>query len=166
MSKRILINYFLIFLIFFVDYTCFFLLSYYLLINNGIKVTIRLNIDFHNSENLKELIGELYNKFGIHPNLNIYVWPVFEDNTNVKTLEEHASIFTKVKELEDIILSYGYFVGTIPKSEISFIKSLFFFILISYIQLDSLVVILLDLNLYLILLLINIFSISLISTLL
>lgn len=87
-----------------------------ILMNYGINVNIRLNIDLYNSENLKELVVELHNRFGNHPNLNMYTWPIFEDETNVKTLEEHKLVFKKLKELEDTMYEYGYFYGYYPRT--------------------------------------------------
>ena len=89
-----------------------------ILLNNDIIVTIRLNLDFHNADNLKELVKEIHNRYGNHPKLNLYVWPIFEDENNVKTQEEHIQIFKKVFELEDVIKQYGYFIGTYPSLNI------------------------------------------------
>lgn len=91
-----------------------------MLLNNGISVTIRMNLDFHNAENLKELTTELHKRFGNHPNLSIYVWPIFEDENNIKSKEEHIQIFNKLRELESMLMNYGYVVGLGPKSEIAY----------------------------------------------
>lgn len=91
-----------------------------MLLNNGIRISIRMNLDFHNAENLKELAKELYLRFGVHPNLSVYVWPIFEDENNVKTKEEHIEIFKKLKEVEDTLMQYGYYVGLMPKHEIGY----------------------------------------------
>lgn len=89
-----------------------------ILLNNGINVTIRLNLDFHNADNLKQLIEELHKRFGNHPNLRIYAWPVFEDETNIKTKEEHAEIFKKLAELESVMNNYNYFCGIYPSQRL------------------------------------------------
>lgn len=89
-----------------------------MLLNCGIQVTIRMNIDFHNAEDLKSLAIELRNRFGIHPNLSIYIWPIFEDENFSRTEEEHIKIFEKVHELEKIIEQQGYFIGTMPSYEL------------------------------------------------
>lgn len=91
-----------------------------MLLNNGINVAVRMNLDFHNAENLKLLVKELYDRFKLHPALSLYVWPIFEDNTNVKTTEEHIEIFKKLAELEEVIKQYGYFIGNMPKSELAY----------------------------------------------
>ena len=91
-----------------------------MLLNNGIAVTIRMNLDFHNAENLKVLITELYNRFKLHPNLTMYVWPIFEEGDNIKTKDEHIEIYNTLEEIELLIKQYGYFIGTMPKSEIAY----------------------------------------------
>lgn len=89
-----------------------------ILLNNGITVTIRLNLDFHNADNLKLLVEELHKRYGNHPNLSIYAWPIFEDETNVKTEEEHAAIFQKMFELENVMKNCGYFTGIFPSDRL------------------------------------------------
>lgn len=89
-----------------------------ILLNNGITVTIRLNLDFHNADNLKLLVEELHKRYGNHQNLSIYSWPIFEDETNVKTEEEHAAIFQKMLELENTMKQCGYFTGIFPSDRL------------------------------------------------
>ena len=93
-----------------------------MLLNNGIQVSIRLNLDFHNADNLKQLITELHARFGNHSNLSIYAWPIFEDENNIKTKEEHIKIFEKLFEVEKVLMDYGYFVGMMPKFDIAFVQ--------------------------------------------
>lgn len=90
------------------------------LLNNGISVSIRMNLDFHNADNLKQLVVELKNRFGNHPNLGLYAWPIFEDDTNVKTEEEHKLIFDKLAELESVMLDNGFYRGTMPSGELMY----------------------------------------------
>lgn len=89
-----------------------------MMLNNGIQISIRLNLDFHNADNLKLLIEELYKRFKNHKNLSIYAWPVFEDENNVKTKEEHIAIFEKLAEVEELLNKYGYMNGDYPKAEL------------------------------------------------
>lgn len=91
-----------------------------IMLNNGIKVSIRLNIDAYNAENLKELVEELYSRFGTHPNLSVYSWPIFEDDNYKRSEEEHATIFKKLFELEDLLVKYDYLTGLLPEPEISY----------------------------------------------
>jgi radical SAM protein with 4Fe4S-binding SPASM domain len=91
-----------------------------ILLNNGIQVSIRLNIDHHNAENLKELAHELYNRFKNHPKLFVYAWPIFENDNYSRTREEHVEVFKKLAELEDILTKYDYLTGLLPKSDIAF----------------------------------------------
>lgn len=89
------------------------------LLNRGISVMIRLNLDLYNAEDLKKLVKELHDRFGNHPNLNIYAWPIFEDDSFTRTKEEHIQVFQKLKEIEDLFDYYGYVYGLYPKPEIS-----------------------------------------------
>lgn len=92
------------------------------LLNNGIHVTIRMNLDFYNADNLKELIKELHSRFGNHPNLSIYAWPIFEDDNNIKTKEEHIEIFKKLYEVEKVLIECGYFAGSMFKPDIAYVQ--------------------------------------------
>lgn len=88
-----------------------------ILLNHGVQVTIRLNIDLYNSEDLRKLVIEIYNRFGNHPNLGIYAWPIFEDETNVRTPEEHIKVFEELKKLEETLDKCGYFFGYLPPNQ-------------------------------------------------
>ena len=50
-----------------------------LLLHAEIKVVIRLNFDFYNSQNLYELVDFLRTKFGNNKNLFIYTYPLYEN---------------------------------------------------------------------------------------
>lgn len=89
-----------------------------ILLNRGVRVTLRFNIDLYNAEDLRKLIIEIYNRFGNHPNLYMYAWPIFEDETNIKTPEEHAKVFQELMKLEDVMVKCGYFCGYVPPDSI------------------------------------------------
>ena len=91
-----------------------------ILLNNGIKVSIRMNIDKANANNLKLLVYEIRNRFGVHPNLSLYSWIVFEDEHYQRTPEEHKQVFKDLKELEDTIEECGYFAGVMPSNDIAY----------------------------------------------
>jgi radical SAM protein with 4Fe4S-binding SPASM domain len=93
-----------------------------ILLNNGIQVTLRLNLDFYNCENLKELSHEIHSRFENHPKLDIYAWPIFEMDDNIKSKDEHIAIFEKLKEVEELLISYNYFKGNSPKSGIAYFQ--------------------------------------------
>lgn len=90
------------------------------LLEEGIQVTIRLNLDTHNCDDLKELIVSLYNIFGNHPKLYIYCWPIFENEDFQRTEEQRTFIFQKLEEIENTIKSYGYSLGTYPSNTIAY----------------------------------------------
>lgn len=76
----------------------------------NVYVNIRINLSLENADNIKELITEIYKEFGIHNNINPYVYPVF-DTDDPRTDEENEILFTKLKEIQDIMRQYGYFQG-------------------------------------------------------
>lgn len=93
-----------------------------ILLNHGIFVNVRMNIDLYNADNLKELTISLHNRFGNHPNLGIYAWPIFEDETNVKSKEEHIKVFEKLKELEETFEKCGYYFGYYPENNMKVVQ--------------------------------------------
>lgn len=91
-----------------------------MLLNNGISISIRLNVDSYNAENLKILIEELYNRFGDHPRLSVYAWPIFEDENYVRTEEARIEVFNKLQEIEELLVKYDYLTGLSPRPEIAY----------------------------------------------
>lgn len=81
------------------------------LLNNGIAVSVRMNIDNFNGENLQELVKELHSKFGNHPKLQFYCYPVFENAFYSRTEEERDGVFEKLYALEKVMEELGYYRG-------------------------------------------------------
>ena len=82
------------------------------IISMGIFVSIRLNLDTHNFEDLKILIEELHSTLGDNSNYGIYVHLLFEDSGNLKlnyNQKEKELRFGQLFELEDIIKEKGLF---------------------------------------------------------
>ena len=86
-----------------------------ILLSRGIQVTVRMNCDSYNIEDLKLLSRELYDRFGSSKNLNAYVYPIFEDEGFHRTEEENSKVFNGVMEIEDVLQSLGYLHGTSPE---------------------------------------------------
>ena len=82
-----------------------------LLINNGINVGIRMNVDLYNGDDLKDLVYELYNRFGNHPSLYLYCYPIFENKFFSRTDEDRTKVFEKIKEIEQVMSDCNYFSG-------------------------------------------------------
>lgn len=85
-----------------------------LLLNADIFVTIRMNIDVYNGDNLKELIRELHSTFGNHPKLTVYCYPIFEDETFQRTEEEREIVFSTLSEIEQLLDDTKLGKGTSP----------------------------------------------------
>ena len=80
-----------------------------LLCETGISVCIRMNTDMHNVEDLKILTKTLYEKFGKYPNFMTYCYALFEEPENPRTDEERKELYTKMFELEDLMVEYNLF---------------------------------------------------------
>lgn len=69
------------------------------MLQHGIRVAIRMNLDLHNADSLKQLIYFLRGRLGRYSNLYPYVYPIFEE-----TLERNEEHRVKVfKHLEEIL---------------------------------------------------------------
>jgi radical SAM protein with 4Fe4S-binding SPASM domain len=81
-----------------------------LLINTGIRVLIRINLDMHNITDLRALIDELYNRFKNQKLIEIYVHVLFnnEGQTPVKrTPEITSTLFERMTELNMYLQKLG-----------------------------------------------------------
>lgn len=82
------------------------------LLDAGIRVSIRLNIDVHNADNLMELTDELHQEFGSNDKLTVYLHMLFEmSNGSVAIKHEHERkmMFEKMKEIEAKLVDYGLY---------------------------------------------------------
>ena len=82
-----------------------------LLLKLEIGVSVRMNADLYNAEDLKVLVRELGDRFKDYPKLRVYVWPIFEDEDNVRTDEQRQAVFEKIWEIEDILKEYNWIRG-------------------------------------------------------
>ena len=82
-----------------------------LLLNNNIGVSVRMNIDMHNSEDLKDLVWECRNRFKNHSKFSMYAYPIFENADYSRDEEKRDLVFKKLAELEKVMLDCGYFYG-------------------------------------------------------
>ena len=82
------------------------------LLDADIRVSIRLNIDEHNADNLMELADELYQEFGSHDKLTVYLHMLFEmsdGSVAIKHEQERKMMFEKMKEIEAKLADYGLY---------------------------------------------------------
>ena len=80
------------------------------LINNGVTVSIRLNVGEENGPNLLELVDELNLIFGARSGLQIYCHALFDDN-NTKSEEQNSIIYSYIQDIENKLYEYEFSVG-------------------------------------------------------
>ena len=80
------------------------------LLDAGFRVNIRLNLGVHNSEDLVQLVDELYATFGKRDKFCVYCATLYErqlEQLEPRTPEEELVVRTKEKELYDKVVSLG-----------------------------------------------------------
>ena len=77
------------------------------LLNNNITVSVRMNCDKHNEEDLKELVKYLSEEFKEKNNFSMYVWPIFEEGFK-RSSEDHEKLYKTLEEIEKLIVENGY----------------------------------------------------------
>lgn len=83
-----------------------------MMLDYGMHLAIRMNVDLYNYENIKELIKDIHNKFGNTNLISPYCYPIFEDINNPRTDEESKLLYEHLEELDNILKEYGYSIGT------------------------------------------------------
>ena len=76
----------------------------------GIHVSIRLNIDMHNAENLSELADELHQEFSDSKGISVYLHVLFEEAKGSKAMhdnEKRKFVFDQIKDIEARLKDYG-----------------------------------------------------------
>jgi radical SAM protein with 4Fe4S-binding SPASM domain len=82
----------------------------------GIHVSIRLNIDMHNAENLSELADELQKEFTNPKGISVYLHALFEEVKGSKAIhdeEKRKFVFDQINDIESRLKDYGF---TRPRS--------------------------------------------------
>ena len=76
-----------------------------------IRVSIRLNIDMHNAENLSELADELHQEFSNPKGISVYLHVLFEETKGSKAMhdnEKRKFVFDQIKDIEARLKDYGF----------------------------------------------------------
>lgn len=66
----------------------------------GLTVSIRINVDQHNINNLKDLVIYISEEFKDEPNIFVYIHELFDDN---KTPEHSKKVFENMMEINSLI---------------------------------------------------------------
>lgn len=77
------------------------------LLDNQISVSVRMNLDEYNSENLLQLVRELHDRFGKSPYFSMYAWPIFDEN-NSRTEEQNEKVYGAMLEIDKLLNELGY----------------------------------------------------------
>ena len=83
-----------------------------LLADNEIRVSIRMNLDRHNADNLKELISELAERFGGNKYVSGYVDVIFDDCGFAPVThsdDDHHFLLSKANSLNDLLVNNGLY---------------------------------------------------------
>ena len=78
------------------------------LTSKGVSISVRMNTDMYNVEDLKILVKDLRERFPENDKLNIYCYQIFEDKENPRTDEEKRLLYEKLNELDDVIAEYDF----------------------------------------------------------
>ena len=71
---------------------------------DGIRVSIRLNVDKHNIDEMAQLVELLHRRFGINEHLSVYSHELFGE----RTPKDNAVLFAQRMQLQQQIAAYGY----------------------------------------------------------
>ena len=81
------------------------------LLDAGVAVLIRLNMDEHNADNLMELADELHERFGVQKGLDVYSHVLYEfsgSNPRAREAESRDKLYQKQMALHHKLVSLGY----------------------------------------------------------
>jgi len=76
-----------------------------------IRVSIRLNIDMHNADNLAELAEELHKEFNNPKGISVYMHALFEEAKGSKAMrddEKRRFVFEQINDIETRLKDYGF----------------------------------------------------------
>lgn len=94
----------------------------HLLIDVGIKVIIRINMDRHNCDDLNSLVDFLYEQFKNKSDfLTIYAWLLYDNRGAKKTVrneQDRHELTKKLLKLEERIQLYGFLQKAIPNNSL------------------------------------------------
>lgn len=92
------------------------------LLNNGIQVIVRINLDKHNYKELRELIDILSKKFSKYKGMfRVYTWLLYDNRGAVKSIHdtgERQFLTKQLLEIEDYIYKKGVAPTAIPEPQL------------------------------------------------
>lgn len=87
------------------------------LLENGIHVSIRMNVDLYNQEDIKKLIPILHERFSKYKGFSMGIHELFESAMKKrKNVDERTKLYEKLHEIDKILEDYGYVTANIDRS--------------------------------------------------
>lgn len=80
------------------------------LLEANISVSIRMNLELYNADDLKNLIRECHKDFGNDLPFGMYAYPIFEEG-NPRTEEHKKELYDKLIEIEQVLAECNYLNG-------------------------------------------------------
>ena len=80
------------------------------MIQEGFTISVRMNVDLFNCDDLKNLIKKLFDRFGVNKKVFAYVHPVFEtgfDDETKRKPEDRKLVYEKTEEIENYMIELG-----------------------------------------------------------
>lgn len=80
------------------------------MIKAGFEISVRMNVDLLNGEDLKVLVKKVFDRFGVNKKVFAYCHPVFETGLDDKTKrdpEDRKTVYKLTEELEKYMISLG-----------------------------------------------------------
>lgn len=71
------------------------------MLKHGISVSVRMNVDLHNVENLTELINYLAEEFKGEKNFSAYIHELFDDT---RTIDHDEQLFANMQEIDKLLV--------------------------------------------------------------
>jgi radical SAM protein with 4Fe4S-binding SPASM domain len=71
------------------------------MLKNGIHVSVRMNVDLHNVDNLTELIKFLAEEFKNEPDFSAYIHELFDDT---RTIEHDEQLFANMQKVDNLLV--------------------------------------------------------------
>ena len=80
------------------------------MVKHGFTISVRMNVDVFNGDDLKILVKKLFDRFGVNGKVSAYCHPVFEtgfDDETKRTPKDRKTVYEKTEALENYMIELG-----------------------------------------------------------